>query len=141
MSKSIITATVAFVALGFSTGCENYQNMMAESAAVGGNVRYAENGTAYRLYEYFPNQQVYRSVYRYTYFWEENGVWRMGSELPNEIQLGQHFELIELPTGRPFDMHEEVVAQHPTNAMLTEQLARLESEAMIEAFASVPTNE
>ena len=142
MRTTFLTSVFAAIALGSFTGCANQQNMMAETAMRGGNVRYdAETGAMYRLYEYFPTQQVYRSVYRYTYFWkDQGGAWRMGPTLPGEIQLGSHYELIELPSGRPFDFHEQVVSEFPTNEMLTEQLARMESEAILETFANVPTD-
>lgn len=132
----------ALIAAGLA-GCQNSANMKAEQAMLGGNVRYNESGQMLRLYEYYPNAQVYRSVHRYTWCWQDDmGVWRMGSELPESIamNLGMQYEFVELPTARPFDFHDQVAATYPTNQELAERLARMESEMVIGAFASVPND-
>lgn len=122
---------VAFAAATLaSAGCMD-ANMMAEVAARGGDVRYdPATGSAYRLYQYFPEDEVYHSVYDYRWYWKnENGHWRHGPSLPESVTIEEsNYGFVELATSRPYGRHDEVVELHPSSAMLRVEIARLDAE-------------
>lgn len=134
----IATAGLLGLAIG---GCADHANRMAETAMIGGKGTYdPSTNELYRLYEYYPNEQVYYGVHRNTWWWQCEQGWMHGTTLPEGCTVGNDCVLIELPTAAPNRMHNDVLAMYPTNEMLAERLAQLESESLQETFASVPTN-
>ncbi len=142
MSRINTITLMSAVALGAAllSGCDNSANLMAEQAMMGGNARYDSNGNLMRPYTYYPDQQVFRSVYHYTWYWKEDNGWHHGSSLPSTFALGNDSVFIQLPTGHPHTMINEVVAMHPSTDMLYAKVAEQESDELLEAMASVPTD-
>ena len=128
-ARTLVAAGFATLALA-GAGCMD-ANMMAEVATRGGDVRYdPATGNAYRLYQYFPESEVYHSVYDYTWYWQDDGGrWKRGPRLPESVVINDlDYEFVELPTSRPYGRHEDVVAMHPGSELLKLELARLDAQ-------------
>ncbi len=143
-SKLILAASLAgltTLAMG-GFGCAS-KDKMAEAACRGGQVHYAQgSGELYRLYEYYPNSEVYYGVYNYKYFWRHGTGWSSGYRLPEGTNLDRRDRtLVDLPTGRPFTRHEEVAAMYPSLEQLRLAATRTETgtATATEAYATVPT--
>jgi hypothetical protein len=142
---TMIAGAGCLAATLFSLGCAAQKNMLAEAASRGSLARWDdETGRLYRLYEYYPCQEVYRSVYNHQWYWRERADrWRFGPELPDDIQVNAGaYDLVDLPTSRPFEFHEQVAAAYPPAPELRQQLAamRAEREFQQQATVSVPTD-
>ena len=141
-NATVIASLVGFGIIGMcGLGCAD-QNMMAEAASQGGMAHYhSGTGELYRLYEYYPNQEVYRSVYNYHYFWREGGTWRTAPQLPEGVTVNEHdAKLIELPTGKPHEMHGDVLAIYPSLDQLRTLAAKTGAEPRGNTFATAPTD-
>ncbi len=123
-------------------GCAS-KDKMAEAACRGGQIHYAQgSGELYRLYEYYPNCEVYYGVYNYNYYWREGARWVSDYRLPENFTLDQrNRKLVELPTGKPYTRHENILAMYPTLDQLRLAAAKTETGAETETavFASVHT--
>ncbi len=149
MPKSKLTVTASLAALATvalcAGGCAD-KNMMAEAACRKSMAEYHPGtGELYRLYEYYPNQEIYYSVFSYHYYWRDGEKWRHGPDLPAGTTVSHHeAKLIELPTGKPFTMHEDVLAMYPSLDQLRMLAAETQTDATGETtgqtFATVPTD-
>jgi hypothetical protein len=148
MTRTMIVAGLAGLtaALLVGTGCAN-KDVLAEASFRGGDARYHhETGELYRIYDYYPEAQVYYSPFTQRYFWRNregnnfgNG-WQSNTTLPETIAIhDSSVAVIELPTGNPNQMHEGVLAAHPSMTTLRAQLDEQGNEAPTAVFASVPT--
>jgi len=128
-----LAAGLAAAALAIS-GCTTTQhrNAMAERAAMDGSARFcAESGQMFRMYRYFPNNEVYQSVHHYRWFWQDGDNTFSSQTRPESLEVDPNFYvLIELPTTRPFAMHTTVTAQYPSTATLMAINSILHDEVM-----------
>lgn len=117
-------------------GCAD-RDQLAEHAFLNNDATFdAETGMLNRLYDYYPEQQVYHSHTQDRYFWydEEAKQWADGHELPASFVLNERDRtFVALPTSHPWTLHDDVVATHPSTGHLREELAAV--------IASVPTDE
>ncbi len=55
-------------------------------------------------YTYYPEQKVYQSKEKNTWFWIENGEWKVGAKLPTGLDVtGKASEEIELDAETPYE--------------------------------------
>jgi len=130
MGSRLLRSTLLATGVGLAAlaGCTADSSLLAEEAMQGGNARFhPETGELYRLYQYFPNEEVYRSVYHYTWYWQDDdGRWWRTDDLPTDRAVSKDFyELLELPSGKPYEFHAEVTEAHPSYEMLVAETARL----------------
>ena len=122
-------AVVGALALPMLAGCAD-RNLMAEAAFRGPNARYDEDGNLYRLYDYFPEAQVYYSPFMDTWFWPESpSKWESGAMLPQQFAANlQNPTVLELPTSRPFEFHTDTCEAYPSLTELRAQVAGIETD-------------
>lgn len=134
-------AGLTSIVLAGSLGCAD-RNKMAEAAAHPMTVKHAErSGQMLRIYDYYPNSQVYYSAFQDRYFWldESKDEWKSGTELPAEIRISPYDqEIVELATSTPYVYHEQVLEQHPSLDTLRAQADDAQAESFEEAIANVP---
>ena len=156
MSARTLTLSLGLAAAAFTVcGCTTTQhrNAMAESAAMDGSTRFCpETSQPYRLYRYFPDNEVYQSVYHYRWFWQKGDQYFSSQSLPESVAVNENFYvLIELPTTRPFTQHTIVAAQYPSTDSLMALNEVLGDEMMAEnssqmnagrsVYVSAPTDQ
>lgn len=149
-TTSLVAGFVGLAGLLATAGCQSDASLLAEEAMQGGDARYhAETGELYRLYRYYPEEEVYRSVYHYTWYWQnEDGGWRTSDKLPEDMTVSaDFFELVELPGPRPYVFHYDVKTANPSYETLvaqTDAFDRIESEFTTgqgEVLVNVDTSE
>lgn len=146
----------ALVALGAGlllagVGCSHHHNSMAEATSRASDAEFGSYGRLERLYDYYPNAQVYRSHFQDRWFWNDGSQWHRTVTLPSHVSIGMESPIaIQLPTSRPYTYHDNILAQHPSTSSLYETLAQLDAEMSEEgsmesftndtAIATVPTD-
>jgi len=156
MSARTLTLTLGLAAAALAvTGCTTTQhrNAMAEAAAMDGHARFCpETSQSYRLYRYYPDNEVYQSVYHYRWFWQNGDQTFSSQSRPESVAVNENFYvLIELPTTRPFAMHTQVAAEFPStstlmalNSILGDEMmaaSRANRNADTAVYVSVPTDQ
>ena len=63
-------------------------------------------------YIYYPAQQVYFSPERTSYYFMENGTWRVNTAIPPAINLGKSVT-VDLTGDTPYVYHSTVIKQYP----------------------------
>lgn len=154
LNRTILAATV--LAAVATTGCttNNDRDMMAEAAIRGGSITFdAAAGEFNYLYRYYPDDEVYQSVYNGTWYWPTSSGWRHGSTLPQDRTVSDHYTLLELPTKKPYTEHFQVSRAHPDRETLAARalaydlaLGRRSATDVgngntVEAFATAPTDD
>jgi len=73
--------------------------------------------TTQRKYVYYGEHDIYFAPESKTYYWQADGKWVSGAELPMERRsyITSGGVTIELDTDRPYTRHEYVVAKYRTN--------------------------
>ena len=152
MMRSITLA--ALMAGGvWLTGCTNHSsNDLAEAAFWGAQTQYDEDGNMLRCFTYYPDEEVYYSAFQNRYHWQSaTKGWQSTVSLPSFIRVTEDSSMIlMLPTAKPENVHEDVLAMHPSPRFLEEQIAmrdaqyeaaqRAEAANSPHAIANVPTD-
>ncbi|NCJ06708.1 hypothetical protein GS597_09350 [Synechococcales cyanobacterium C] len=64
-------------------------------------------------YVYYPSQEVYYAPDDGTWFWLEQGSWRVGSRLPNWLQPSRSSGVtVVLDSDRPYNSHSYVIQRY-----------------------------
>ena len=134
---TVLGASILACGAALLSGCENHANLLAEKAMMGGNVQYSPDGELYRWYEYYPEEKIFRSVYHYTWYWQEEQSWKFGESLPDHMRVSNDSVIVQLPTGRPYTMFRTVAAEYPSTEEALEMAAAFDSEMLYEAVAGV----
>ena len=144
---ALILGTAVTILL--TTGCSAYRDRLAEAAMEGGDAKYDAKGNLYQLYEYYPDQQVYRSVYGGTwhYYNDNTDTWYRAPRLPEHVDMTDaSHELIELPTSHPWHQHAIIAKQYPSIHELRAQATAVQNDHYgdfidAEAYATAPIND
>src|ERR1051325_4922681 len=96
-ARNIVKTTACVILLGALalTGCTSYQSRTAYVPA--------SRGELTTEYYYYPNSEVYYDPTRQVYFWQRNGTWESGSNIPSDIVLDQsNHVVVFLDTRTPY---------------------------------------
>lgn len=66
-------------------------------------------GTVTRIYDYYPDSKVYYRSSDRTWFWQENGAWRKGSELPVVYAPTPRKTSFLIDSDTPYEYHERLI--------------------------------